>query len=229
MIDFHAHILPGIDDGSQNKEMSLAMLARAKAQGISTIVATPHFYADTMKAEDFIRDRQAAYEEIIAMANQMDITIRLGAEVCYFRSLHESANLMDFAIQGTNHLLLEMPFDQWTRREVNTIDGLINQGVTPILAHIERFWPYQKDKAPLEEIAQMDVIYQYNASPLLKFGKGKILKSIARNDNVLLGTDCHNTTTRPVNLKAARDVIAKKMGEDKLDAIDDLAAQILGI
>lgn len=209
--------------------MSLAMLAHAKAQGITTIVATPHFYADTMKADDFIKDRQAAYEEILDMANQMDITIRLGAEVCYFRSLHESANLKDFTIQGTNYLLLEMPFDQWTKREVATITGLINQGVTPILAHIERFWPYQKDKAPLEEIMQLDVIYQYNASPLLKFGKGKILKSIKKTDNVLLGTDCHNTSTRPVNLKAARDVIAKKMGEDKLDAIDDLAEQILGI
>ena len=229
MIDFHAHILPGIDDGSRNKEMSLAMLAHAKAQGINTIVATPHFYADTMKAEEFIKDRQVAYEEIFDMAKQMDITIRLGAEVCYFRSLHESANLKDFTIQGTNYLLLEMPFDQWTKREVATITGLINQGVTPILAHIERFWPYQKDKAPLEEIMRLDVIYQYNASPLLKFGKGKILKSIKKNDNVLLGTDCHNTSTRPVNLKAARDVIAKKLGEDKLDAIDDLAEQILGI
>lgn len=229
MIDFHAHILPGIDDGSQNKEMSLAMLARAKAQGITTIVATPHFYADTMKADDFIKDRQAAYEEILDMAKQMDITIRLGAEVCYFRSLHESANLKDFTIQGTNYLLLEMPFDQWTKREVATITGLINQGVTPILAHIERFWPYQKDRSALEEIMRLDVIYQYNASPLLKFGKGKILKSIKKTDNVLLGTDCHNMSTRPVNLKAARDVIAKKMGEDKLDAIDDLAEQILGI
>ena len=56
-----------------------------------------------------------------------------------------------------------------------------------------------------------------------------ILKSIKKTDNVLLGTDCHNMNTRPVNLKAARDVIAKKLGEDKLDAIDDLAEQILGI
>ena len=46
MIDFHSHILPGIDDGSKNTQMSLAMIEEEKKQGVHTIVATPHFYAD---------------------------------------------------------------------------------------------------------------------------------------------------------------------------------------
>ncbi len=44
-IDFHTHILPGIDDGSRNVEMSLRMLAAQREQQVDEIVATPHFYA----------------------------------------------------------------------------------------------------------------------------------------------------------------------------------------
>lgn len=227
VIDFHAHILPGIDDGSKSDDMSLAMLARAKAQGITTIVATPHFYADTMNVKDFLKDREAAYGRIQAMAQKLEIEIRLGAEVCYFRSLHESEYLEDLLIKGTRCVLLEMPFDQWTQREVTTVKGLLDNGVTPILAHIERFLSYQKDRRPLDEILQLDVICQYNSSPLLRWGKGKVLRHMKKRDKVLIGTDCHNINSRPINLKEARAVLADKLGEDKLNFIDSLAESIL--
>ena len=55
MIDFHSHILPGIDDGSKNTQMSLAMIEEEKKQGVHTIVATPHFYADEDSVERFLK------------------------------------------------------------------------------------------------------------------------------------------------------------------------------
>lgn len=227
MIDFHAHILPGIDDGSKNIDMSISMLAMANAQGIDTVVATPHFYADTMKIEEFINNRKQAYDSISKEADRIGVNVRLGAEVAYFRTLHESEYLDSFLIEGTRLLLVEMPFDQWGKKEVNTIKGLINNGITPILAHIERFWGYQKDKSAIDEIMAMDVICQYNASPLLKFGRRKNLKDIKKRDNVLLGTDCHNISSRPVNMKMAREVIIKKLGEEKLQRIDSFGESLL--
>ena len=64
MIDFHSHILPGIDDGSKSVEMSIKMLRREAQQGISRVVATPHFYPQTDNPERFLR-RRAEAERIL--------------------------------------------------------------------------------------------------------------------------------------------------------------------
>ncbi len=64
LIDFHTHILPGIDDGSRNVEMSLRMLAAQREQQVDEIVATPHFYAQKDSVEEFLLRRQCSYEKI---------------------------------------------------------------------------------------------------------------------------------------------------------------------
>lgn len=63
-IDFHTHILPGIDDGSRNVEMSLRMLAAQREQQVDEIVATPHFYAQKDSVEEFLLRRQCSYEKL---------------------------------------------------------------------------------------------------------------------------------------------------------------------
>ena len=63
-IDFHTHILPGIDDGSRNVEMSLRMLAAQREQQVDEIVATPHFYAQKDSVEEFLLRRQRSYEKL---------------------------------------------------------------------------------------------------------------------------------------------------------------------
>ena len=57
MIDFHSHILPGVDDGSKNLLMSLTMLRRLYEQGVTKVAATPHFYADKQSPDSFARKR----------------------------------------------------------------------------------------------------------------------------------------------------------------------------
>ena len=64
LIDFHTHILPGIDDGSRNVEMSLRMLAAQREQQVDEIVATPHFYAQKDSVEEFLLRRQCSYEKL---------------------------------------------------------------------------------------------------------------------------------------------------------------------
>lgn len=62
MIDFHSHILPGVDDGSKNVEMSLEMLRASAAQGVTDICLTPHFYAERNTPEKFLEKRRRAAE-----------------------------------------------------------------------------------------------------------------------------------------------------------------------
>ena len=60
MIDWHSHILPKIDDGSRSLEETLELLKMLKSQGINTVIATPHFYADDESVESFLSRRQVS-------------------------------------------------------------------------------------------------------------------------------------------------------------------------
>jgi protein-tyrosine phosphatase len=67
MTDFHTHILPGIDDGAQNPDISGALLLSEQQQGIRQILFTPHFYARDMKVEEYCRHRAAAFARMEEM------------------------------------------------------------------------------------------------------------------------------------------------------------------
>ena len=65
MIDWHSHILPGIDDGSRDVSESLALIEKLSEQGVDTVVATPHFYADDNSVDAFLEKRNKAYEAML--------------------------------------------------------------------------------------------------------------------------------------------------------------------
>lgn len=111
-IDFHTHILPGIDDGSRNVEMSLRMLAAQREQQVDEIVATPHFYAQKDSVEEFLLRRQRSYEKLkTAMEeNGFDQKLYLAAEVYYFQGIGSAGMIPKLCVEGTQTLLLEMPF-----------------------------------------------------------------------------------------------------------------------
>ena len=114
-IDFHTHILPGIDDGSRNVEMSLRMLAAQREQQVDEIVATPHFYAQKDSVEEFLLRRQCSYEKLktkMAETN-LDQKLHLAAEVYYFQGIGSAGMIPKLCVEGTQTLLLEMPFAQW--------------------------------------------------------------------------------------------------------------------
>ena len=75
MIDFHTHILPGIDDGSRNSEESIQMLNLEQEQGITKIVFTPHFYANRNSVERFLKRREASYERLLSFAGEQRFII----------------------------------------------------------------------------------------------------------------------------------------------------------
>ena len=78
VIDFHSHILPGIDDGSRNVEKSLGMLQISASQGVDIIAATSHFYATEDRISSFLDRRQNAFEELKQCLTEKD-ELGLGA------------------------------------------------------------------------------------------------------------------------------------------------------
>ena len=125
VIDFHSHILPGIDDGSKSIEMSIEMLHMAKEQRVDIMVATPHFYASRHRVEDFLRKRNHAYEHLKDKLPEGVPELKLGAEVAYFSGISKADRLDDLTVEGTNLILLELPFVAWTDTVIHEVRDLI--------------------------------------------------------------------------------------------------------
>ncbi len=214
MIDFHTHVLPGMDDGSDSVEMSLSMLKRM-GTATDTVVATPHFYLDKESIDSFLQRRKAAFDALHACMDETMPHMLLGAEVLFFEELSYLENVRELAIGATNYLLLEMPFSPWSNRTFNALYNLIAKcGLVPIIAHVERYLSLQ-DPQKIERLFSMEILIQMNASYLLQRStRRKALQFLKKNQVHLLGSDCHNLTSRPPDLAEAYALLEKKLGPE---------------
>jgi len=229
-IDFHTHVLPDVDDGSQSVKESLDMLDALCAQGVDLAVATPHFYSNKTSLDAFLERRNKAFDLLCAAREERKPKLLSGAEVRFFRGIGEADRLAELCIADTNVLLLEMPFAQWGRGEIAELHRVLDRGITPVIAHIERYISFQKDLAPFNEIINLPVFAQVNAEALLQRRTRKfVLRLIDHGFSVLLGTDCHNMKRRRPDMDAGREVLLRKFGPDCLEKIDTLGAQLLKI
>lgn len=218
MIDFHSHILPAIDDGSKNAQESLAMLNSLKEQGITRVVATPHFYANDGSVSSFLERRQKSYEKLRAELRDDSPEIFLGAEVRYYEGLSKLEQLQDLCIQGTRLLLVEMPSARWTEYVLSELFNLSSQGrFTLVLAHIERYMNFQSADV-FEKLLANDVLMQVNADFVTGFFTKRKALNLFRNEKLhFIGSDCHNMTTRPPEIAKAYELIGKKLGRHFLN------------
>ena len=231
VVDFHTHILPGIDDGSSSVEESLAMLQMEKEQGAELLVATPHFYPQNDRPEKFLQRRKAAFEQLMEKISPDDKLPQIipGAEVYYFKGIGQWEGLRDFAIENTNYLLLEMPMAKWDSRMYDDIyDIYRSQGLVPIIAHLDRYINIFNAKGVVDNLSELPVVIQANASFFLdKSSKRLALKLLKNNVINVIGTDCHNLQSRKPNLRAALDVIEQQLGEEYIKRINLAGEKIL--
>ena len=209
MIDFHTHILPGIDDGSPDVQTSLRMLVEEVKTGVDTVVLTPHFRASKDSIDRFLRDRNESYEKLasaILSRKMLEFPkLHLGAEVTYFNGIGKASDVSKLCIEGTKTLLLELPRDKWGASVFSDVKELINsQGLDIVLAHLERYVDVPGYKKDLSKLLTLPVTVQINAGSLLKSGKRKkeAISLLKTARHTLLSSDCHNLTTRKPNLKA---------------------------
>lgn len=211
IIDYHCHILPAIDDGSKNVEMSLGMLDMLHSQGVTKHIATPHFYLHKNNIENFLNNRQHAYEKVIQANPNLDIL--LGAEVTIERGLSEVENLDKLCIQGTNLLLLELPyipFDNWILDEIYNIT--CKYDVQVIIAHINRYYPWYSKKEMNEVLSNTQYIFQINNDAFEDKGMTKfVLKLIKQDYTLIFGSDTHNLGERKPNFDIMQKVLSSKL------------------
>ena len=118
--------------------------------------------------------------------------IYLGAEVLVCEGIHEMAGLEELCIQGTNVILLEMPFTAWSDALIDSVMGIKRRGLTPVLAHIDRYYD-----AKVRELLARGIMAQVNAEAFGLFGCKPFYKRAMELGNVVaLGSDLHEAKNR---------------------------------
>jgi protein-tyrosine phosphatase len=144
MIDFHNHLIPGVDDGAADLSDSRSGMEAMVGQGAATIIATPHFRG-SMAAR--ARDRKAYLAVVDKAWNQLcelgksefpKVRLERGAEVMLDVP---SPDLSDSRLRlaGTSFVLCEFPFMRIPPHSMRALATLVDNGVTPIVAHPERY------------------------------------------------------------------------------------------
>lgn len=230
MIDFHSHVLPGMDDGSTCVEESLAMLEASAQQGIGCMAATSHFYPMENSPEQYLARRAAAEERLRTVWKPGLPKLLLGAEVYFFEGMSRVQELDALRIEGTELLLVEMPFHSWTERMVKELLAVHErQDMTVVLAHIERYFRFQP-KRLWDDLLDAGILMQCNAGFFLSWRtKRKACRMLAERRIHLLGSDSHNMSDRPPRLGDALSVIGKSERRRLERSIRQLVPSVEGI
>lgn len=210
MIDFHTHILPCIDDGSQSIQESVSLLREEKRQGIQAVVATPHFYANEHSPGTFLKKRNMAWNQLKPYLWEELPQVYLGAEVQYFEGICSIEDLELLRITGTDMLLVEMPFNHWSDRVIEDILDLNErEDIQVVLAHIERYMAMQPETI-WRELRECGILMQCNVSFFDNWKtKHRAMNMLKHGEIHLLGSDCHNMRTRKPNW----DILSDKAWE----------------
>lgn len=222
--DIHTHILPGMDDGAKDKEQSKIMLQMLKEQGITDVVLTPHYYPFESPLKAFLKKRKECFDEIKDVFSELDLTAHIGAEVYFSDVLFAQESLTDLCIDGKNYILLELPFGETKKQKI--IDALYqlsaNYSVKIILAHLNRYPKFFK-RDFMFEISRIGCLVQVDANVLNNvFKRKKILKYIEEGLINLVGSDCHNLTTRKPTFDFLKKNLDEKTYQKLLEAFDNV-------
>lgn len=215
-VDFHSHILPGIDDGSPDIEMTTEMAEMSLQQGLKHVLATPHFYPDRTDIDTFLNERNKSAQDL----KLKGLKIALGAEVGWYPTIGKSESLSKLCINGTETALIEMPFCKWNS---SMIDSLVeireSLHLFPVIAHFERYMEFQKKDCFLY-LHSNGVLIQSNASFFLDSRTSKGALALLDDEIIdFIGSDMHNKTTRAQNIGPAIQLIESRLGESAVERI----------
>ena len=228
MVDFHSHILPDIDDGSRSVSESLELLKRLKEQGADIVCATPHFMASQTTPEQFILKRQESFEKLKPSLLAETPKIKLGAEVMYYSGISRLKGLESLCLESTRLLLLEMPYKHWGSSIINELLQLCClSDFQIVLAHFERYLPYQNQKT-IEKLLENDILLQSNASFFINLKTRQKAVGLLKKGKIhLLGSDCHDTSSRPPRLDRAEEIIARRLGKPFIEEFNLNAMRLM--
>lgn len=233
MIDLHCHILPGVDDGAKNMEDSMDMARTAVEEGITHVLATPHYkngHWDVVKGDllPLVDEVQAELD-----ARGIPLTIFPGQEVRITGELMEdiAADDIQFIDEGNQYVLIEFPTPSIPAYTESLFFELQRSGVTPIIVHPERNHAVLKDPNVLLPFIERGALAQLTAASYTG-GFGKEIqqvstKLIEANLVHFIASDAHNVKSRSFHMRAAFDKLEKEYGKDKVEAYHQVTKDLI--
>jgi len=235
LIDFHNHILPNVDDGSESLEMSLTMLREAASQGITDVVNTVHYQHPKVETEDISFERiKKEVKTLQTELDNLDIPVKLhsGAEVFFLPNLLEIKDDPLVTFSHGKYMLIEFQVHQLPDIQKQELFDLKMAGVTPVIAHPERYRPVQEDISIVTNWLEAGCIIQVDAgSPLGFLGSGAQVASerIIKNGWCqILGSDSHNNHRRNFCLQEAVETVQKWIGDEVEPLVNDNPKTVIG-
>ena len=209
MLDIHSHIIYGIDDGAKSMDDSIQLLEQASKQGISHIIATPHY--NDFISDDFFDKRKKHCDEINQYAQDHDIGIQIeyGCEVSFQVDWEKFDAYEECAIRG-KYLLIEFSDFEIPHNVMEIVFSIRKRGYTPIVAHPERCHKLQDNLDMVKELHRMGCLFQLDAGSLKNhFGKDTMKtakKFLKMNLYHLIGSDAHSPRNRSYNVYDNLDI-----------------------
>lgn len=197
LTDLHTHILPQFDDGADSLETAWEMLRVQKRSGVDRVMLTSHFYPLREELEGFLERRKLAYSDLLSGWDEATMPeLRLGAEVRYSAELLDM-DLRQLTLGESDYLLLELSDTRLPSHIRDVADGMMMQGITPVLAHVERCVYFRKEPERLLELVGMGVLAQVSAKVLKDKEDKKFAKACLDNGLAhVIVSDAHGLKRR---------------------------------
>lgn len=232
LVETHCHILPSIDDGAKDVETSLEMIKKLQEQGAETIILTPHYYSDSLSLNDFLRRRDRAFNKLCNALPPGSPKLIPAAEVYMSDYLFGNEDIGRITIGDSEYALIEHSFTETFSEK--THERLLNlyyeYGIKTILAHIERYPALISNKKLLDSYIEMGCLTQVNINSFFdtpKHIRKRLFKYLKSGRIHLIGTDCHNLTTRPPEYENGINEIIKKFGKEAVDLLEQNAKLLI--
>ncbi|MEE0858339.1 MAG: CpsB/CapC family capsule biosynthesis tyrosine phosphatase [Acutalibacteraceae bacterium] len=227
MTDLHSHIIYGVDDGSENMDMSIEMLRGASKAGTRNIVFTPHCNIsvdeDVRYKNDILINR---YKQIKSKSKQigLDINIYLGSEVYASNDITELIKRGNaITLNHSRYLLTEFNFNEDPLFVSNTLGKIQSMGLVPLLAHPERYKFVQKFPYMVYDWVRSGCLIQINRGSLIG-GFGEASEQLAHfllEENLvhIVSSDGHRPYRRKPVLNDAYNVVDKYYGRERAERL----------
>jgi protein-tyrosine phosphatase len=217
VIDLHAHLLPGIDDGAPDLAASVAMARAAVAGGVEAIVATPHvnltYGNDPLSFEARVAQVQAALDR-----DGVALRIHTGAEVSHavLRSLSDEA-LRACGLGGGTFVLFEPALTGPIPFIDRMVDEVQQRGYKVLLAHPERIHAFHRNVELLEKLVDLGCLTSVTAGSVggqfggtvKRFTRELFARGLVHN----LASDAHDAEHRSPALRATLDEALAELPE----------------
>lgn len=227
MIDLHCHIIPWVDDGAANSTVACAMAQRAWAEGVTTVVATPHCNLDDRQPNFLGRGYARTFALFRALLRQHKIPLEIlpGAELfCHPSNLRYLLDRQKVAtLNHSRYLLVEFNFSEGGGAMTDALELISRRGLVPVVAHPERYECVQFQPELVAEWFRRGYIIQLNKGSIMgqlgaepKETAGLLLE---RGLAHVVASDAHNTRHRRTGFQSLIPILERRCTREYIDLL----------